>query len=435
MNVGVIGLGKLGQPMVATFARAGHQVWVHDLNVSVAERVAEGEGTVDEPMLDEELSLCYRSLHFAATAGELVADTEMAFVIVPTPSLPDGAFSNQHIRSALKPLGEAIAHKRTAYTVVVCSTTMPGSMDGEIREVLEEASGKTIGHGPEHVGLVYSPQFIALGSVLNDMRCPDMCLIGSRSAHAGLEVQKVLRSVHEDPSAIHYAFLNPTEAEIVKIGVNTYITGKIAFANAVGLICSQLDADGYLVTRTIGEDSRIGKKYITAGGPYGGPCFPRDTTAFSALANQVGADDLGALAEATDEINHSVYENVADLALELAAVEGRRIVVLGVGYKPASPVIEEAFGVRLIEEIGDRGEVCYHDEMVELPGCERLGEFELRTVASRAICVVCQPDALYANLDYGTVIDVWGIVPDDNADVVLNYRGPNITSILESGMP
>lgn len=447
MNVAVFGLGKLGQPMATVLARAGHEVSAYDIDPAVRESVARHEATVDEPMLAEEMSLLEGKLYVGETVEDCVLNSEVGYVIVPTPSGPGGAFTNKYVLDAMVAIGKALKGRSGHYTVVICSTVMPGSTQGEIALTLGENSERPFNDGVDGISLVYSPQFIALGSVLHDMRNPDVLLVGTKSQR-GYEVTRAIAGSVHDRDDVYIAHLKPTEAEIVKLGINTYITNKITFANLIGQVCAAVpDVDGYAVTRTIGQDSRIGTKYATAGGPYGGPCFPRDTDAFAAFADAFTHDvGFAQLAHATSDINDLLIERVARAAVRSSNDPFREkeanILILGVGYKAASGVTEESFALRLMQELsrhtnalGLNFSIYGHDVNLTHPvpfDVTFVGDPALFAKNEDFISIVCTPEVQYANLQYSTVIDVWGIVPDQNAAQLINYRDGNGNHLLSA---
>ncbi len=170
---------------------------------------------------------------------------------------------------------------------------------------LERASGRRVG---ETLGLCYSPEFIALGNVIRDMLEPDMVLIGESDPRAGDVLERLYRGVCEnDPPFRRMSLVN---AELTKIAVNTYVTMKISYANALADMCERLPgADVDTVTDALGLDTRIGPKYLRGAIAYGGPCFPRDNKAFAVLARDLGAEPL--LAEATDAVNVAQTDRLA----------------------------------------------------------------------------------------------------------------------------
>lgn len=448
MDVAVFGLGKLGQPMAVVLARAGHQVVAFDVDPAVRLEVSHHRATVDEPMLAEEMAELGTELVVSGSIEAAVEASEVGYVIVPTPSTEDGSFTNKFVLDVVAGIGQALKERTGHYTVVICSTVMPGSTAGDIAGTLVLNSERPFNEGADGISLVYSPQFIALGSVLHDMRNPDVFLVGTESTKAYMRVEEIAKTVFEDPDSVHMAWLTPTEAEIAKIGINTYITMKVSFANALGWVCGNVPGvDGYRVARTIGKDSRIGEKYILPGGPYGGPCFPRDTDAFAAFVKEAtGTDSWAGLAVETAGINEDIIKFTVKTAVAAANDESRdresSILLLGTGYKPASSVTEESFAFRVADDLehevtnmGLEFEVFGHDPNAEVPwGVLRLTEGAAEAKAARddVVTILCSPEPQFAQMNYSTVIDVWGIVPNENANTLINYRGGNGAHLLTS---
>lgn len=354
-RISVIGLGKLGAPLAAVLAYKGFDVVGVDVNERYVAAINRGRAPVDEPRLQQLIDERRGSLTATADVAEAVIGTDATFVIVPTPSGQDGFFSNKHVLAAAREIGDALRQKSGHHTVVVTSTVMPGSTDGVIRETLERTSGRTAGRD---LGLCYNPEFIALGSVVNDMLRPDFILIGESDDEAGAALAGVYRRVCENDPPVHR--MNLVNAEISKIAVNTFVTTKISYANMLAELCERLpQADVDVVTRAIGSDSRIGGKYLKGAIGYGGPCFPRDNKAFAALCREKQV--LSDLALATDRVNDHQVVRLRD-AVASRVDRGGRVAILGMAYKPDTAVIDESQGVRLAQALAESGyEVVVHD--------------------------------------------------------------------------
>lgn len=353
--ISVVGLGKLGAPMAAVLASAGHRVIGVDLNDRAVRTINEGRAPVSETGLDDLMRDVTDRLSATTDVRQAVANTDVTFVIVATPSEPGGEFSLKYALPAMQEIGAALAEKDGYHLVVLTSTVMPGTTGGPVRLALETASGKQAG---VEFGLCYSPEFIALGSVIRDLRNPDFLLIGESDPRAGDLLLETYTSVCEnDPPS---ARMNYTNAEITKLAVNTFVTTKISYANMLAQVCERLpSANVDVVTSALGMDSRIGPKYLKGGAGYGGPCFPRDNRAFAALAADVGADAW--LAQATDR------QNVAQVTWVAAEVRrrlrpGERVAVLGLAYKTNTNIAEESHGLNLTRALAEAGiDVVAHD--------------------------------------------------------------------------
>jgi UDPglucose 6-dehydrogenase len=334
-NVVVIGCGKLGAPLVAVLAGAGHKVVGIDKNLELIRNLKESVITWNEPGLGELLFKSLKNITFSPTFEGHFIDVDVSFVIVPTPSNEDGTFTNEYVISAVREIGKQLRESKVAsHTVVIVSTVMPGSTSGEIKTELIRAAGNS----KVNISICYSPEFIALGSVIEDMKHPDMILIGEEDKKSGDILEEISKSYIEGRPKIHR--LTTTEAEIAKISINSYVTTKISFSNQISEICEKTPgASAEVVLSAIGSDRRIGSSYLKAATAFGGPCFPRDNKAFGKYAEKIFASS--AIAEATDSINSRQTERLLNLVSKnLGSL--RKITLVGVAYKPDTDVIEES---------------------------------------------------------------------------------------------
>ncbi|HTT33962.1 MAG TPA: nucleotide sugar dehydrogenase [Methylomirabilota bacterium] len=343
-SVSVIGLGKLGAPMAACFAARGFHVHAVDINPQKVDCINRGVPPVHEPGLAELLKESAGRLTATRDIESAVRASDATFVVVATPSDSDGGFSLRYALPSCEGIGRALATKKSFHVVVLTSTVMPGSTGGAVKAALERASGKKCG---VDFGLCYSPEFIALGTVIRDFYNPDFLLIGESDPRSGEILSDIYRrNCKNSPSVARMNFIN---AEITKLAVNTYITTKISYANMLARLCEKLpEADVNVVTDALGLDTRIGAKYLKGAVSYGGPCFPRDNRALAALASRVGASS--GLAEATDIFNRAQIKSLAETVKSHYSGDGA-IGILGLTYKPNTDVTEEAFGLLLAQEL------------------------------------------------------------------------------------
>jgi UDPglucose 6-dehydrogenase len=430
MNVSVIGLGRLGAPMAAVFAEKGHQVIGVDLDTRAVEACNAGRAPVQEPGLQELITRNRARLSATVDAEKAVAASDITFIIVPTPSNPDGAFSLRYVLETARPIGRALARKSDFHLVVLSSTVMPGSTGNDLLPALESESGKTCGRD---FGLCYGPEFIALGNVIHDMLYPDLVLIGESDERSG----KMLASFYEGVCECHagvrrMSFVN---AELTKLSVNTFVTTKISYANMLAEICEKLDgADADVVTNALGVDSRIGKKYLKGALGYGGPCFPRDNQAFAALARLEGVEAI--LAEATDAVNRRQTVRLTELVLEHLP-EGGRAGVLGLAYKPDTPVVEQSPGLLLARELSARGVPLVVYDPEGMPSARPLLDPNVEYAESMQACARradvliiatpweefrgLEPRHLNSSAGRATLIDCWRMLPRELFESQANY--------------
>ncbi|MBI2196494.1 UDP-glucose/GDP-mannose dehydrogenase family protein [Candidatus Daviesbacteria bacterium] len=356
MKISVIGLGKLGLPLAATIASRNFLVYGVDINKEVVNNLKKGKTFLNEPGLKNLIKKFKNNLAPTDKTEEAVINSEMTFVITPTPSKKNGYFSTQYVQAAVRDIAKALKSKKNYHLVVIVSTVMPGSTD-KIKKLLEKESGKVCGRD---FGLCYNPEFIALGSVIYNLLNPDFILIGESDQTAGDMLQKFYQKYCDNKPK--FARMNFVNAELTKISVNTYITTKISYANMLCEICEQLPGgDVDAVTAALGLDSRIGQKYLKGGPAFGGPCFPRDNIAFISLAKKTKTNFHIPLA--THKTNVRQTERLVKKVLEFTK-NGLSVGILGLSYKPFTDVVEESFGMVLAKElISKKVNIYLHDPL------------------------------------------------------------------------
>jgi UDPglucose 6-dehydrogenase len=344
----VIGLGRLGAPLAVCLASKGMRVIGVDADPQKVEALQAGRAPVAETGLEALLRENRERLSATGSIEDAVTASEITFIVVGTPSEPSGGFSLRHVLPVCEAIGRALKTKSDFHIAVLTSTVLPGMTAGPVQSKLEELSGKKCGRD---FGLCYSPEFIALGSVIHDFLNPDFVLIGESDARSGGILQDLYHHVCDSKPGV--ARMNFANAEITKLAVNTYVTTKISFANMLARICEKVPGGNVdIVTATLGLDTRIGGKYLKGAVGYGGPCFPRDNHALAALAREVGAP--ADLAQATDQFNRAQVQWLASF-VEQCTASGGHVGILGLTYKPHTDVVEEAVGFLLAQELISRG--------------------------------------------------------------------------------
>ena len=347
MKISVIGLGKLGLPLLTTIASKGFPVWGFDINRSIVENLKVGLTELNETGLIDLLKDSKANIHATESLKEAVLNSEITFIITPTPSQKNGYFSLKFINQAVKSIGRALKKKKIYHLIVVVSTMMPGSTD-QVRELLEKSSNKVCGRD---FGLCYNPEFIALGSVIYNLLNPDFILIGESNQKAGDILQKFYKKYCENKPKI--ARMNFINAELSKISVNTFITTKISYANMLSEICEKLPGGNVdIVTETIGLDSRIGRKYLKGGPAFGGPCFPRDNIAFISLAKNLKSSF--SIASSTHKTNLRQTERLIEVVTKYIN-KNSTVGILGLSYKPFTDVVDESPGLLLAQALKQAG--------------------------------------------------------------------------------
>lgn len=355
--LGVVGLGKLGLPLAATLGNAGHSVLAVDLNEDLIENLNQNIFDFIEPNLNEYLELSSSRITFTTDFGK-VSSAEIVYLIVPTPSDADGFFLNDYLLNAVSEIGKAWATINDLRTLVIVSTVMPGSTRNVLIPSLEKASGKKIGNSLQ---VLYSPEFIAIGSVIKDLHYPDLLLIGGSDARSIEKHISIMKSINLSNSIVRT--LNLEEAELVKILINNYITMKITFANHIAELTDLIPGTNpAIIAEAIGNDSRIGNKYLRPGLGFGGPCFPRDTRALTAFASQFGLSSE--ISHSVEKMNNRQPSAVAKRILNLYPA-AKNVGIYGLAYKAGSSLTEESQAVMLAAELLHYGlKVSAYDPLI-----------------------------------------------------------------------
>jgi len=413
-KLSVFGLGKLGACMAATFAQRGYDVLGMDINPEVVRKINAGIPPVDEPLLPKIMAQAGKRLRATTNPADAVT-TDASFFIVPSPSLPDGSFSNEFLMRALQPIAQAVRKaKKKNHIFVISSTTTPGACREVIIPMLEKEIGGKCGKA---FSFCYNPEFIALGNVVRGLMSPDMVLIGESDPRAGDLLEGMYRKYNMNQP--HIARMSITSAELTKISVNSYITAKISFTNQLRMIAEQFaDTDIHAILEAIGADSRIGHKYLRAGLSYGGPCFPRDNRLVTYAAKQVGLS--APLAEATDRVNEMAKEQLAQQALTCVQ-PGDTVAVLGMSYRPDTYIVEESAGLHIAQSLKRAGcRVVVHDYASNPQNSPSLLEFavladpaHLRKEKRVKAILICCPWPGYRDVKFpkgAKVFDPWGVL-------------------------
>ncbi len=424
MKLSVIGLGKLGACTAACFAHKGFETLGVDISKAFVKAFNEGYAPLYEPGLDELIKGSRDKLSATMDYDRAVKETEVSFLIVPTPSREDGHFSNAYLEEALTELARALGKAKKAYhLIVITSTVSPGALEKELIPLIERESKLKLNRD---FGICYNPEFIALGSVIHDFLNPDMVLLGESDARAGQLLASIYEKVCEtDP---HYARMSLASAEVTKISLNSYVTMKISFANTLAQICENIPgANIDDVTGALGADKRIAPYYLKGGLSYGGPCFPRDNKAFAAFAEELGVD--AQLARATDAVNGVQVERLADKIADLLPQAPKQAVsILGLSYKPKTRVIEESPSIKIIEALLKREDVVINvydplaleNTKAHFGDKVRYAASAEECVGAAPICVLATPDAAFKAIQPGwsrfsptIVLDCWRILDAD----------------------
>jgi len=325
-NLSVVGIGRLGICFALVLEKKGYNVVGVDLNAPYVQAINEKTLRSNEPSVEEYLRTS-KNLRATTSLVEGVNHSDVIFILVDTPSTGgERHYDHSKLGAVLSAINSLKAENKH---IVIGCTVLPGYIANVGRFLIQDCKNCT---------LSYNPEFIAQGDIINGQLRPDMVLIGEGSKEAGDRLQVIYETMTDNEPKI--ARMSPESAEICKLGVNCFVTMKVTFSNLIGDIADRTPgADKYAICQAIGQDSRVGTKYLRPGYGFGGPCFPRDNRALGGYGEMVGIDAL--LFKATDAYNK--YHTGVQLKTMLD--EGKDdYVFTGVAYKASTrvPIIEES---------------------------------------------------------------------------------------------
>ncbi len=346
MKIGVIGAGRLGICFALLAESAGHDVYVSDVNSSYVNKLTTKTLYSNEPEVED---LLLRSTKLRATTNNsnVIKSSDIIFTFVPTPSLDDGSYDCSLVDDVVCDLIRSPNLEGKKF--IVGCTTNPGFVD--------KVDKKLEGRG---ISVFYSPEFVAQGTIVRDMKNADMILCGGRDDE-GFELIKEIYLSFMDSQVNFYPMSN-TAAEITKIGINCFLTYKISYANMMGQILYNSGCGDEIknILASIGADSRIGSKYLNYGLGFGGPCLPRDNRALGYYADQVGLKY--SLPQVTDDFNEAHAEFIKNYCVE-SNKEGLPFFIDSIGYKIGCDLVIESPRLRLVEDLLKDGHTVYVQEI------------------------------------------------------------------------
>ena len=342
MKIGVIGAGRLGICFALLCEQAGYDVLVSDVREDYVKNLRNKLISTNEPEVSKLLSTSPR-LSATNSNSKVIRDCDIIYTLVATPSKRDGSYDVSAVWDVVQDIKKVKKVQGKAF--VVGCTTNPGDCE-EFQNELDKFG----------VDVFYNPEFIAQGTIINDLRRADMVLIGGKRNETYDQLCELYNRIQETPPKI--SIMSTTAAELVKLAVNCFLTTKISYANMVGQVMalSGMEDEIPTVLGAIGDDSRIGRKYLNFGFGFGGPCLPRDNRAFASYAKKLGLDyNLGST---TDNFNNEhatfikdyfVYRNPENLPFYFNYVS----------YKRGTDILTESQQYRLCVDLLDDGYTVY----------------------------------------------------------------------------
>jgi len=349
MKIGLIGTGRLGICLALLMERAGYEVLASDSREDYIKDLRKGVLGTTEPDVHD-LLWDSGNIEFTTDNRRVIRECDIIYTLVSTPSLDDGSYDTTAVWNVVRDIKDEMSTiGNNIKSFVVGCTTNPGDCDNFKKEL------------PPSVDVYYNPEFIAQGSIIKDLRHADMVLIGGEGKHRD-ELVNIYHGIQEKRPSIH--FMSTKAAEITKIAVNCFLTTKISYANMLGQVLynSGLEDEIDDVLESIGNDSRIGNKYLKFGYGFGGPCFPRDNRAFAKYAEKVGLEHN--FGYTTDNFNNEHAKFIKEYFID-SNLDKLPYLFESVAYKEGTDILTESQQYRLCLDLLDEGyEVYVKDDRI-----------------------------------------------------------------------
>lgn len=351
MRIVIVGTGYVGLVTGTCFADSGNEVTCVDIDHGKIDRLNRGEVPIYEPGLQEILqrNAAAGRLHFTSDLLGPVSRAELVFIAVGTPPSDDGSADLSHVFRAV----ETLAPQLSEQVIVVIKSTVPVGTNRRVAARLQELTGRSI-------DVASNPEFLKEGCAVEDFTKPDRVVVGVTRP----EVAEVLRELYQPFLRTEHPFLSMglESAEMTKYVANSLLATKISFINEMANLCDLVGADINDVRRGIGHDQRIGFAFLFPGVGYGGSCFPKDVRAMISVAQAHGLEArvLAAVDEVNQQQKRVLFERLRQHFGD--RLQGRKVAVWGLAFKPRTDDIREAPALVLLEQlVGAGADVHVHD--------------------------------------------------------------------------
>ena len=348
MHIAVIGSGYVGLVTGACFAEFGVDVICVDVAVDKIERLTRGDSPIYEPGLEQLIkkNLQAGRLSFTTDIASAIKQSLVVFIAVGTPPRDDGSADLSFVESAAR----SVAEHMDSYKVIATKSTVPVGTGKQLMSVISRHQQTAV-----EFSVISNPEFLREGAAIGDFMRPDRVVIGGSDSEAIAIMRDLYRPLYliETP----FVITSLEGAELIKYAANAFLATKISFINEIANLCERVGCDVHEVARAIGMDRRIGGKFLHAGPGFGGSCFPKDTSALSAIARQYSSPTR--IVDTVIEVNRLQRLSMIPKIEKLVGGElaGKRVAVLGLAFKPETDDMRDAPSVDIVRGLIARGAV------------------------------------------------------------------------------
>jgi UDPglucose 6-dehydrogenase len=401
----VIGAGYVGLVTGVCLASIGHEVTLRDIDAGKVAALNAGSPPIYEPGLAALMREYRGLLTYTLSLEVLLEASDVVFVAVDTPPTYSGDADLSRVMNVLDELERVGADARH---VLVMKSTVPVGTGERVRAELDA-------RGLSQVGYCSNPEFLKEGAAVTDFLRPDRVVIGSFDEAHGDRVERLYA-----PLGAPVVRTTVPSAEMIKYASNAFLATKISFINEIANVCEEVGADVSVVAHGMGLDPRIGPAFLRAGIGFGGSCFPKDVAALKQLAGNSGYHFQ--LLTSVIEVNELQKRRVVGkLKKHLGSLEGRRVALLGLAFKPETDDMREASSLVLAARLLAEGAHVRAFDPVVNGAVERLHGVEMHASAEEA---VAGADAAVLVTEWRSIVDLdWGaLAPTMRSAVLIDGR-------------
>ena len=364
MNIAIVGTGYVGLVTGTCFAETGVDVTCVDVNADKIANLQQGIIPIYEPGLEDMVLRNVKAgrLHFTTSLESCLDNVDIVFSAVGTPPDEDGSADLRYVLEVAKTIGANMKK----YTLVVTKSTVPvgtaRKVKAAIREELEKR-GESI-----DFDVASNPEFLKEGNAIDDFMSPDRVVVGVESERA----KKLMTKLYKPFMLVNFRviFMDIPSAEMTKYAANSMLATRISFMNDIANLCELVGADANMVRKGIGTDSRIGSKFLYPGCGYGGSCFPKDVKALikTAESNGYNMHVLNAVELVNQKQKNILFEKFQK---HYNNVEGKRVAIWGLSFKPNTDDMREAPSLVLIDSLLKVGCIISVYDPISMDECKR----------------------------------------------------------------
>jgi UDPglucose 6-dehydrogenase len=342
MRLTIIGTGYVGLVTGTCFAEVGHRVVCVDCDADKVALLNSGGMPIYEPGLEElvKKNIAAGRLHFTHSTQEGVEQSEIVFIAVPTPPLPDGSVD----LSFMEGVSRDIAACMTSYKIIVDKSTVPVKTGEKVAETIKRYCKARV-----DFDVVSNPEFLREGFAVEDFMQPDRVVVGVLSPRPVAAIKELYA-----PFNAPLIITDINSAELIKHAANSFLTLKISYINAISVLCEASGANVAEVANGIGMDARIGRHFLDAGIGFGGSCFPKDLSAFIRISEQMGYrfDLLKEVQKINAQQMDRFLKKIVDT---LWVLKGKKIAVLGLAFKQNTDDVRMSPAIELCQRLLKEG--------------------------------------------------------------------------------